>query len=216
MRQTMLAACLLLFGGWLAGCGSSDSSSSSAAKPAATKPSSAKSAKITYAAPSQATPPQVAPDFALRDQNGKQVRLSDFRGRAVMMTFIYDHCPDTCPLIVGNLHAALEQLGAQARNVQMVAVSVDPVGDTPKTVKRFLAAHDMTGRMEYLIGSEKQLTPVWKRYGIQVQASPENRENVGHSALVYGITGSGWETTLYPANMKPAWVVHDVPLLAAR
>jgi protein SCO1 len=215
MHPITLAACLLVFGGLLAGCGSSDSSSS-ATKPAATKTSSADSARVKYAAPSEATPPQVAPDFALRDQNGKRVRLSDFRGRAVMMTFIYDHCPDTCPLIVGNLHAALEQLGPQAGKVQMLAVSVDPVGDTPKTVKQFLAAHDMTGRMEYLIGSKKQLTPVWKRYGIQVQASPENRENVGHSALVYGITGSGQQTTLYPANMKPAWVVHDVPLLAAR
>src|SRR5438552_5847225 len=97
------------------------------------------------------------PQFALRDSLGHRVRLSQFRGKAVLLTFIYDHCPDTCPLIVGNLHTALVRLGSQAGKVQIVAVSVDPKGDTPKTVNKFLAAHEMTGRMRYLIGSFKQL-----------------------------------------------------------
>jgi protein SCO1 len=190
------------------GCGSS----STASPPRTT--TAAVPAK--YAAPSEASPPQPAPDFALKNAAGQTVRLSDFRGKAVLLTFIYDHCPDTCPLIVGNLHAALVQLGPAAGKAQVVAISVDPIGDTPKTVKQFVAAHDMTGRMQYLIGSKRQLMPVWKAYGIQVQGTPENREGVGHSALVYGITGTGKETTLYPSNMKPAWVAHDVPLLAAR
>jgi cytochrome oxidase Cu insertion factor (SCO1/SenC/PrrC family) len=103
---------------------------------------------------------------------------------------------------------------AQAAKTQIVAVSVDPRGDTPKTVKQFLSAHDMTGRMRYLIGSKRRLAPVWKRYGVQVQGSPDQRE-VGHSAFVYGISGKGTAIALYPSNFKPAWIVHDVPLLAA-
>ena len=67
---------------------------------------------------------------------------------------------------------------------------MDPTGDTPKTVKAFLAAHEMTGRMQYLIGSFRQLAPVWRAYGVAVQGSPDTRE-VGHSAFLYGITGRG-------------------------
>ncbi len=190
----------------VAGCGSS----STPAKPAATTPVTTAS----YDAPAQVSPVREAPDFSLRDSTGRPVRLSQFRGKAILLTFIYDHCPDVCPLIVANLHNALVKLGSHASSVQVVAVSVDPTGDTPKTVKAFLSAHEMTGRMEYLIGSLKQLTPVWREYGVQVQGSPSRRE-VGHSAFVYGITASGNLLALYPANFKPAWIVHDVPLLAA-
>jgi protein SCO1 len=202
--------------GLLAGvpaCGSSsagrDPGSATATAAAAARP-----AKLD--APSLATPPQPARDFTLRDSLGKRVQLSYFRGQAVLLTFIYDHCPDVCPLIVANLHSALSRLGRAGDHVQIVAVSVDPRGDTPKTVNAFLKAHEMTGRMEYLIGNRRTLAPVWKAWGVQVQASPEDREQVGHSAFVYGISGSGKTTALYPANFKPAWIVHDVPLLAAR
>ena len=191
----------------VAGCGSSSGSSSSGM-------ASTAAAKSSYDAPALATPSRPASDFALRDSDGKMVRLSDYRGKAVLLTFIYSHCPDVCPLIVGNLHAALQQLGPSASKAQVIAVSVDPKGDTPGYVKKFIAAHDMTGRMEYLIGSERELTPVWKKYGVQVQGSPDQRE-VGHSAFVYGVTGKGTELALYPSNFKPQWVAHDVPLLAA-
>jgi protein SCO1/2 len=164
-------------------------------------------------APAQLT--AATPQFALRDSTGKLVRLSQFRGKAVLLTFIYDHCPDTCPLIVGDLHTALLKLGSAASRLEIIAVSVDPTGDTPATVRRFLAAHEMTGRMEYLIGSLTELAPVWKAYGVEVQGSPETRE-VGHSAFLYGITGSGAVLAVYPPTFDPAWIAHDAPLLASR
>ncbi len=195
------------------GCGGSTTTNGSSAKPAA-KSRPPASAPARYDAPGKADPPQPAADFALRNQDGQLVQLSRYRGKAVLLTFIYTHCQDTCPLIVGNLHGSLAKLGPSAAQAQVLAVSVDPTGDTPRTVKRFLALHDMTGRMEYLVGSQQQLAPVWKDYGIQVEASPAQRE-VNHSSSVYGITGSGNVAVLYPANFKPAWVAHDVPVLAA-
>ena len=196
----------------LAGCGGT----TAALKPGAVlAPGETLLARLSVKIPA---PPQVrvAPSFTLKDSLGRRVSLSQFRGRAVLLTFIYDHCPDLCPLIVSQLHTALLRLGAQASRAQIVAVSVDPKGDTDASVKKFLAAHEMTGRMEYLVGSYKELAPVWREYGVQVQASPDRREdNIGHSAFVYGITGHGRTVVLYPSNLEPGWIVHDVPILAS-
>ena len=165
------------------------------------------------AAPQTVPGHALAPDFALRNVDGRMVRLSQFRGRVVLLTFVYSHCPDVCPLIVENLKVARRE--AAARRAQIVAVSVDPRGDTPRAVRAFLRAHRMTGRMEYLLGSRRELARVWRRYGIAVQATPEDRE-VGHSGSVVGITATGRRRALYPPTFRPEWIVHDVPLLAAQ
>jgi cytochrome oxidase Cu insertion factor (SCO1/SenC/PrrC family) len=71
--------------------------------------------------------------------------------------------------------------------------------------------------MQYLIGSLAQLERVWAAWTIVSKSSPSAKvpDAVEHSALIYGISGSGKLTTLYPANFKPAQIVHDVPLLAS-
>jgi protein SCO1 len=189
-----------------AGCGAGGGSGTPA--------TASNASRAQLAAPGQLQPPRPAPEIALRNWNGQEVRLSGFRGKAVLMTFIYDHCPDTCPLIVDKLRQAQGRLGAGAKRMQIVAVSVDPRGDTRRTVKAFLAKHGMTGRMDYLIGSRAELEPVWRAYDISAEGSPESRE-VSHTALVYGITGSGTWLALYDETFRPSAVAHDVPLLAA-
>ncbi len=196
----------------VAGCGSSSNASLATTAATAAKPAAA-SAKL--AAPGEASPTRPAPAISLKDSRGRQVQLSDYRGSAVSLMFIYDHCPDVCPLMVSSFHTALGRMtAAQRAQAQIVAVSVDPKGDTPRTVRRFLAQRLMTGRMEYLLGSKATLAPIWRQWGIKVESSPDQRE-VGHSAFVYGITGSGRVRALYPSNFKPAWIVHDTPILAA-
>jgi protein SCO1/2 len=184
----------------LSACGSSSSSSDS---------------KQPSFAGLRAKPQVVAPPLQLRDSLGKEVNISDYRGKAVLVLFIYTHCPDICPLMVGHLHTALHELGSKASRVQIIAVSVDPKGDTPKTVKAFLRAHEMTGRMEYLIGSRPQLERTWKAWGIASKVDKSNPDLVEHSAEVVGISSRGKVTTLYPSNFKPQAIVHDVPLLAS-
>jgi protein SCO1 len=166
-----------------------------------------------------ATHPKPAAGLPLKDYLGHRLTAGELRGKAVLVTFIYVHCPDVCPLIVSHLHAAQDELGPEAKNLQIIAVSVDPRGDTPKTVAAFLKAHQMTGRMRYLIGSRPQLERVWQTWNIISKNAPKKSKTpdlVEHSALVYGISGSGKITTLYPANFKPQQIVHDVPLLAAQ
>jgi protein SCO1 len=191
----------------VAACGGSSSSSDPS-----TTSTTAKYAGLT------ANPPKPAPPLQLDNYLGQPVNIKDYQGKAVLVLFIYDHCPDICPLMVSNLHAAQNQMSdADRQQLQIIAVSVDPKGDTPATVKKFLADHQMTGRMQYLIGSRPQLEKVWAQWNIKSRSDPTNKdpELVEHSAMVYGISASGDITTLYPANFKPDQIVHDVPMLAS-
>src|SRR6185437_12915185 len=87
------------------------------------------------------TPIRQAPPLSLRNYLGQRVNIDSYRGKAVLVTFIYTHCPDICPLITSQLRVAQNLMGkATAAKVQMIAVSVDPKGDTPKAVAGFLAA----------------------------------------------------------------------------
>lgn len=157
-----------------------------------------------------------APEPALRLPNyrGREVNLTEYRGKAVLLTFIYTHCRTECPLIAADLHAALEMLGPRAREVQVIGVSTDPRGDTPAAVREFLAKHEMTGRMQYLLGTRAMLEPVWRAWHVSASI-PGTNDVVTHTALVYGISATGKVMTVYPANFRPAEVAHDVPLLAA-
>lgn len=161
----------------------------------------------------EANPPKPAAPLRLRNYRGQTVDLSRYRGKAVLVTFIYTHCPDVCPLIVSHIRTALALLGPKADKLQVIAVSTDPRGDNPRTVAAFLKEHGMTGRMQYLIGSRAELGHVWKDWNIVAKPDKAGRDLVEHSALIYGIAADGKITTLYPANFRPAQLVHDVPLL---
>jgi protein SCO1/2 len=205
MRRTALTLVLAAGTVGLVACGGSSNSDSG---------SNEASAARDYAG-AAANPPKPAPPLALKNSLGKTVNIDEYRGKAVLVTFLYTNCPDVCPLIVSNLRAAQNELGPEAKDMEVIAVSVDPKRDTPQSVKRFLADHQMTGRMEYLIGSQAELSKVWTDWNIASRPEKKDPELLEHSALVYGISGSGKITTLYPANFKPQQIVHDVPKLAA-
>ncbi|MGA7706001.1 MAG: SCO family protein [Solirubrobacteraceae bacterium] len=165
---------------------------------------------------SLASPAQPEPPLDLRNYKGERVNITQYKGKAVLVTFLYTKCPDVCPLIASNLGVALNEMGsAKASKVQVIAVSVDPRGDTPKAVAAFLQRHGVAGRMQYLIGSAHELGPVWKAWGVGAEQDAEQPQLVNHSGLVYGIDAQGKVTTLYAASFTPAEIVHDAPLLAS-
>lgn len=204
MRRLLVSAALVALA--LAGCGSSSSEPASG--------SAQKAAK--YAAPGEIKPVKVAPPLALRNFDGRNVNIAAYKGKAVLVTFIYVHCPDVCPLIVSNLRTAQKLLGANASKMQVIAVSADPAQDTPGAVRSFLSKRLMLGHMDYLLGTKRQLRRVWAAWGIKAKRVSSRPDAVEHSALIYGITGSGKLAAFYPSNFNPKWVAHDVPLLAAR
>jgi protein SCO1 len=161
-----------------------------------------------------AIPAKQAPAIHLRNYLGQPVTLSQYRGKAVLVTFLYANCPDICPLIASNLRVALNMLGKRASKVQVIAVSVDPRGDTRANVARFVREHEMVGRMQYLIGSAGELAPTWAAWHVGSTREVGQPELVAHSALVYGITASGVLKTIYPSTFEPSEIVHDVPKLA--
>ena len=93
--------------------------------------------------------------------------MAEYRGRPVAVTFVYSTCEDTCPALVDQVRGALDDTGA---DVPLLAVSVDPANDTPARARRFLNERRMTGRARFLLGTERELAPVWKGYGVQPQA----------------------------------------------
>jgi protein SCO1 len=164
------------------------------------------------------SPPKQAPGLSLRNYTGERVNIDSYRGRAVLVTFLYTHCPDVCPLITANMRVAQNLMGVkEAARVQIVAVSVDPRGDTPQTVAAFLAQHGMTGRMKYLIGTPRELGKVWEAWGVGSERDAQQPDVINHSALVYGVDATGKMRTLYiGGTWKPSEIAHDVPLLAAQ
>ena len=165
---------------------------------------------------SLASPPENEPPRSLRNYRGERVNIAQYKGKAVLLTFLYTKCPDVCPLIASNLGVALNAMGPQdAARVQVIAVSVDPRGDTPKAVAVFLKRHGVAGRMQYLIGSAHELARAWKAWGVGSERDAQSPELVNHSGLVYGVSAQGKVTTLYAANFTPREIAHDAPLLAS-
>jgi len=74
------------------------------------------------------------------DQSGKLRRLTDFKGKVVVIFFGYTHCPDVCPTNLAELAGAMQLLGPQAEKVQVLFVSVDPERDLPDMLGRYVTA----------------------------------------------------------------------------
>jgi protein SCO1/2 len=154
------------------------------------------------------------PLHTLRNYDGSPFDLASERGKAVFVTFLYAHCPDVCPLIASNLHNAYAKMTPAMRSeVAIVAVSVDPHGDTAGAVAAFMRQHELAGEGRYLIGSASQLPPVWEAWKVGSQADASSPGLVSHSALIYGVSASGKLTTIYAASFEPGQVVHDVAAL---
>jgi protein SCO1/2 len=132
----------------------------------------------------------------------------------VLVTFVYTHCPNVCPVIMSNLGTAQAHLGTEATHLQIIAVTTDPAGDTPAAVSAFLAARNLSGRVLYLLGSAAAAKVVWTDWHIDASPDAEDASLINHTAAVFGISASGKLRTVYAANFRPSDIVHDVPLLA--
>jgi len=147
-------------------------------------------------------------DFELTDQNGKPLKLSDLRGRPVLLAFGYTQCPDVCPLTLADFKAVKRALGANAERVAFVLISIDPQRDTPAVMKRYLAVFDPS--FIGLSGPDERV----RRIADQLDASYEAQKpdpktgaySVAHTSFTYLFDAQGkWRMTY--AFQSPADVI---------
>ncbi len=143
-------------------------------------------------------PARDAPLTQGRDSVGRPVSVPA-PGRPAIVTFLYTRCPDICPLTAQEVSQALDRVGARQKDIDVVAVSVDPKGDTPAAVRAFLAQHRLTGRMRYIIGSAATLRPLWKKWLIAAQ--PDGATASVHSARVVLVNRDGRQAGSYSAGL---------------
>lgn len=150
-----------------------------------------------------------SPGFKLRDQDGKPVTLESLKGGPSILTFLYTDCRDICPLTAQQIRGAMDRTG---QDVPVVAITVDPAGDTPRRVRRWLAAQHLQGRIRWALGSEEELQPVWRAYGVAPQT-----DRGDHSAYVFILDRTARRCISWPVSqLTPESLAHDLELLARR
>ena len=157
------------------------------------------------------SPPPTAPPFTLHDDAGRAVSLTSQKGHYVIVTFLYTQCRDVCPIIAGNLNSAMKTPTGQAAGLSVLAVSVDPKGDTARAVRAYVKARGLVSKFHFLIGTHAQLAPVWAHFHIGVEAGPTGV--LGHSSFEFLIDPTGHERLLYGKEVQPGWIVSDLKTL---
>jgi protein SCO1/2 len=164
----------------------------------------------TFAGPTIKNP-RVPPEFQLRDQAGRIVDLAKQRGRVVLLTFLYTHCVDVCPLTAEHLQLALESLGRRRSDARVLAISVDPVGDTPSAVRHFIRVHRLGPQFHYLTGPRSTLRRIWTEY--LVHSSSRTGGLVDHTLYTLLLDRSLKGRVLYDSTAKVSAIAHDLRIL---
>lgn len=155
-------------------------------------------------------PPEVPiEEFSLKGEDGKPSTLASLEGGPSIVTFLFTSCTDVCPLTAQQIRGAMDQAG---RDIPVMVISVDPEGDTPDAVRRWLAQQRLEGRVRWGLGSRADLERVWKQYSVLGQ-SPQ----ADHSAYVFLLDRDGRRCVSWPVSqLTPEGLAHDIKLLADR
>jgi protein SCO1/2 len=155
-----------------------------------------------------------APNFQLTDQFGKTITLSQFKGKPIILTFLYTHCPDQCPLTAEKLHTVMLNLGSHAQNIAVLAVSTDPQRDTIAAAINFSQAHRMLNYWHYLIGTHAQLSPIWSSYSIYAAPTPTTTGGtISHTTAIFIIDKQGRERVYLGDDATSAQITADLQVL---
>ena len=155
----------------------------------------------------------LAGDFHLVDADGKPRSLADFRGKVVVVTFGYTHCPDVCPTTLADFAAARKKLGAEASRVQVLFVTVDPQRDTAELLRQYVPAFDPS-----FIGLRGEL-PAIDKVTRDFHVYANRREGstgaytVDHSAQSFVFDPAGKLRLVIGYGMEPEKIASDLRLL---
>lgn len=164
-------------------------------------------------------PGDEVPDFTLVNQDGKRIRIKDYRGKALLLTFIYTRCPDPryCTLMDDNfltIDRELQKDSSLYAKTHLLTISFDPEYDTPKVMRSYGAGH--TGRLdketfehwEFATGAKDEIKNIAQYFGLRYY--PET-DQIVHTLRTAIITPAGKVYKVYRGNeWKPAEVLADL------
>lgn len=158
-------------------------------------------------------PPRLAPDFTLAGSHGKELTLSEYRGKLVILGFGFTHCPDICPVTLARLAQVHKNLGALADQVQVVYVTVDPERDNVERLREYMA--HFNPNFIGVTGTPEQLSAVRQSYGILAakKVHEDGSYEVHHSSYIYLIDRQGLLRALVPFGTPVDNMVHDIKIL---
>ena len=160
-------------------------------------------------------PPRAAPDFRLRGSDGSELTLSRYRGKVVIVGFGFSSCPDVCPTTLSTLAQTRKRLGADAGDLQVVYITVDPERDDAERLRKYLAAFDPS--FVGGTGSAEELAAVRREYGIAATRHAVGADYAfSHSSFTYLVDREGNLRALMPYGHAPDDYVHDVRILLER
>jgi protein SCO1/2 len=163
-------------------------------------------------------PPLPPLDFTLKAPDGSDFRLSQQRGKVVLLSFGYTFCPDVCPTTLVELSQVRVRLQEAAKHVQVVFITLDPERDTPERLEIYTKAFDPS--FIGLTGSVEQLAQARMMHGVmaekQVVAGTAAPYLIAHSAYTYVIDREGQLRLQFPFGMPVEEMANDVLQLLRR
>ena len=155
-----------------------------------------------------------AKGFSLNDHNGKPVTLESYKGKVVVMFFGFTQCPDVCPTTMAEMAAVMQELGPQAKDVQVLFVTLDPERDTPALLKEYVPAFNpgFVG----LYGTPAEIAQTAKEFKVfykKVPGKEPGSYSIDHTAGSYVFDKQGKVRLFlrHAQGTKP--VVHDLKQL---
>jgi protein SCO1/2 len=159
------------------------------------------------------TPVMAAPELKLHATDGKDLNLARFRGKVVLLAFGFSNCGEVCPITLAILAGARKKLGAEAANVQVVYVTVDPERDDAAQMRKFLGSFDPT----FIggVGSRAEIDVAQKSFGISSKknVNADGSYTIGHSSSIYMIDRAGGLRAVMPYGHPADDFVHDLKIL---
>jgi protein SCO1 len=157
-------------------------------------------------------PPRQAPGFSLQGSDGRELNMSHYRGKVVLLAFGFTSCTEVCPTTLNTFALTRRKLGPAAADVQVIYITVDPQRDVPARLAKYLGSFDPT--FVGGTGTQEQLSAVRSSYGISAQRKViGNDYTYAHSSFAYLIDRSGRIRALMPYGHSPDDYVNDLTIL---
>ncbi len=156
---------------------------------------------------------ETMPEFALYDQDGKVVQSGRFRGKQVVLNFIYTHCPfaNMCPASTMKMMTA-QRLAREAgvKNVEFVSVTLDPATDTPGVLREYADARGIdTTNFSFLTGPPGAIRDLLTQFGVIAEFEGNLLKHTlatllidEHGRIVWRADGTQWEPADFVARMR--------------